>query len=119
MELVLADFSIYQYLYNYNSKGQLYPSVIDPRTGKNIPTPSGNLSIVDKNDRVQWTANERAAYIKEWYDRGYSTPNGGWGEYEIHHIIPREYGGNNDFSNLVPVLRDNHQQLFNRWWLNF
>lgn len=31
------------------------------------------------------------------------TKRGGWAEYDIHHIKPREYGGTNDFWNLVPV----------------
>jgi len=34
-------------------------------------------------------------------------------------IIPREYGGTNDFSNLVPVLRDVHRQEFNPWWMGY
>ncbi|MFZ6018219.1 MAG: HNH endonuclease [Chloroflexota bacterium] len=32
-----------------------------------------------------------------------------WNLYDIHHIIPRQYGGTNAFENLVPVLRDVHQ----------
>jgi 5-methylcytosine-specific restriction endonuclease McrA len=41
------------------------------------------------------------------------------GPHDIHHIIPREYGGTNDFNNLVPVLRTVHQQEFNPWWMNY
>ncbi|WP_390624072.1 HNH endonuclease signature motif containing protein [Fodinicola feengrottensis] len=57
--------------------------------------------------------------MKEWYNQGYATPEGGWSRYDIHHIIPREYGGTNDFNNLVPVLRTVHQQEFNPWRMNY
>ena len=46
-------------------------------------------------------------------------PEGGWSQYDIHHIIPREYGGTNDFSNLTPVLRSVHQTGFNPWWMGY
>jgi hypothetical protein len=55
----------------------------------------------------------------EGTDRGYQTPRGGWSAYDIHHIKPREYGGTNDFDNLVPIPRDVHQQQFNRWWSSY
>lgn len=71
------------------------------------------------SERVPWGPEQRAAYIKEWYNRGYATPEGGWQNYDIHHIIPREYGGTNDFNNLVPVERGVHQTEFNSWWRNY
>jgi len=43
----------------------------------------------------------------------------GWEQYDIHHIIPREYGGTNVFDNLVPVLREIHQQELNTWWRGY
>ena len=36
-----------------------------------------------------------------------------------HHIHPRELGGDNDFDNLVPVLREVHQSEFNEFWRNW
>jgi RHS repeat-associated protein len=102
-----------------NARGRVYPSVLDPRTGRPIAAPPSGLSRVQVADRVSWGGPERGAYIKEWYNRGYSTPQGGWSKYDIHHIVPREYGGTNNFSNLVPVLRPVHQQEFNPWWTNY
>lgn len=102
-----------------NAAGKSYPDVIDPRTGDPIAAPSSGLSKVPVGDRVPWGAQQRGAYIKDWYDQGYSTPEGGWAQYDMHHIIPREYGGTNDFNNLVPVLRTVHQQEFNPWWMNY
>jgi RHS repeat-associated protein len=99
-----------------NSAGRAYPRVPDPRTGEPIPTPTLPVARVPVEDRALWGARERGAFIKEWYEQGYSTPEGGWANYDIHHITPREYGGTNDFNNLVPVLRGTHQQEFNAWW---
>ncbi len=102
-----------------NSKGDPYPTVIDPRTGDPIPFPSGKLTWVPPEDRVVWDNMTRRDYIKQWFDMGYSEPAGGWDRYDIHHILPREYGGTNDFWNLVPVERDVHQQILTPWWNAF
>ena len=97
----------------------LYPKVIDPRTGREMPFPSGIAGRVPKDARVDWTSKDRGAFIKEWYDRGYKTPRGGWENYDIHHVQPREFGGNNDFWNLVPVDRATHQNAVNSFWRDF
>jgi hypothetical protein len=97
----------------------LYPHVIDPRTGRNIPFPSDVLGRVPRAARVSWGGEERGAYIAEWYRRGYATPRGGWGNYDLHHIRPREFGGSNEFWNIVPVDRETHQLLFNDFWRTF
>ncbi len=101
-------------------KLNLYPKVIDPRTGRHIQFPSGIKGPVDKSLRVAWDSKmDRAALIAEWHRRGYATPRGGWDKFDIHHIQPREFGGTNDFWNLVPVERNTHQELFNEFWREF
>ncbi len=100
------------------AKISLYPKAVDPRTGKNISLPYVE-KVVHKNMRVTWTTNDRAKFIKEWYDRGYQTPIGGWDKYDIHHIKPREFGGTNDFWNLVPVERTITHKEFNNFWRQF
>jgi len=102
-------------------KGQLwrYPKVIDPRTGRPIPFPTGHLKPVPVQQRASWGNAERGAFIREWHRRGYDTPRGGWDNYDIHHIHPRELGGGNDFWNLVPVERGTHQAGFNTFWMEF
>ena len=102
-----------------NAAGVPYPTVTDLRTGSPIAYPGDGLSRVPVAERVTWNAQDRGAFIKEWYDRGFETPPGGWAGYDIHHVQPREYGGTNDFDNLVPVPRDIHQQQFNPWWANY
>jgi hypothetical protein len=102
-----------------NRAGTPYPKVIDPRTGAAMPAPPSGLSKVPVADRVPWGNTERGAFIKQWHDEGFQAPTGGWADYDIHHIIPREYGGTNAFSNLVPVLRTTHQQQVNTWWRSY
>jgi hypothetical protein len=103
----------------FNSAGRAYPKVLNPGNGELIPYPGEGLTPVPVSARVAWGAQERWAFIKEWYDRGFSTPEGGWSSYDIHHIIPREYGGSNAFENLVPVERGVHQSEFNAWWRGY
>jgi uncharacterized protein YukE len=102
-----------------NGAGKPYPTIRDPRTGEPIPFPTGPVKLVAKIDRVTWTTDDRAAFIAEWYRRGFKTPAGGWKKYDIHHIRPREYGGTNDFDNLVPVERGLHQSEFNAFWRDY
>ncbi|EAQ79165.1 HNH endonuclease signature motif containing protein [Blastopirellula marina] len=102
------------------AKLDLYPKVVDARTGRNIPFPSEIKGRVDRSLRVSWDSKmDRAAFISDWHRRGYATPKGGWDKYDIHHIHPREFGGTNDFWNLVPVERVAHQNLFNEFWREF
>jgi HNH endonuclease len=68
---------------------------------------------------VPWNGPLKNAYIRKWYELGYGNLPQQWGDYDVHHIIPRMYGGTNDFWNLVPVLRDDHQKGFSPWWLNY
>ena len=96
-----------------------YPQVLDPRTGRAIPFPTGVVSRVPKANRVSWGAKSRGDFIAEWHRRGLPEPRGGWKNYDIHHIQPREFGGSNDFLNLVPVERGTHQSLFNSFWREF
>lgn len=60
----------------------------------------------------------KAAYIRTWFDRKLPKLPGSWSDYELHHIQPREYGGTNDFENLVPLSRAQHR-LFTNWWAGY
>ena len=53
------------------------------------------------------------------YINSYGTPPWKWADYDIHHVIPREYGGSNASSNLFPVTRQIHQQTINPWWASY
>ena len=111
-----------------NKKGVAYPKITDVKTGKLMEFPEGDLEIVPKENRVEWYRNQSLAnvnrtdpimckrdFIEEWYNRGYNTPSGGWGLYDIHHIKPRQYGGSNSFDNLTPVQKNTHDTLDTLW----
>lgn len=90
-----------------------YPAMVDPRTSRLIPFPS---SIFKRTGPAQPFGNtERGVFIREWIDRGFPVPPGGWGSVEIHHIHPQEWGGSNDFWNLIPLPPSTHG-FFNRFW---
>ena len=121
-----------------NSKGQEYPDIEDLKTGESMAFPQGDLSVVPKENRAPWFRSKSQAqdfrnnnpayndaiiskgeFIDEWYKRGYTTPNGGWDLYDIHHIQPSKYGGSSTFDNLTPVLRTILQTIITPWWNSY
>jgi YD repeat-containing protein len=103
-----------------NREGMLYPEIPDLRTGRPIQFPDGEIGRMDKAARTSWDSSaDRYAFIKEWHSRGYETPRGGWQEYDLHHVRPREFGGNNTFWNLAPVQRQTHMEMFNKFWRGY
>jgi hypothetical protein len=103
-----------------NGQGLPYPKIMDPRTGQPIPhPPAPNMPQVPNSQRAPdgW----RGPFIREWIKRGYPVPgppNNPFEGWEIHHIIPREFGGTNDFNNLIPLPREIHY-LFTEWFRYF
>lgn len=98
-----------------NRRGEPYPQLPDPRTGGEMPFPSGPLQPVPAADRVPWGSSEREAFLREWERRGLPVPPGGWKGRQVHHIRPRLYGGTNDFENLLPLLEEDHRRVTS-WW---
>jgi RHS repeat-associated protein len=99
-----------------NSRGESYPEYLDARTGKRIPFPDGNPTRVARSSRVHWSKQQRGNFIRQWIENNYQEID--WSRYDIHHILPREFGGTNDFWNLVPVERGFHPN-FTTWWRNY
>ncbi|MCL4854059.1 MAG: hypothetical protein KJZ78_22095 [Bryobacteraceae bacterium] len=93
---------------------QDYPRIIDPRTGSDIEFPVNLVErIGTQANPLPWTNIERGKFISEWIQRGYPVPPEGWSSVQIHHIKPREWGGTNDFWNLVPLSPAEHTQFSN------
>lgn len=102
-----------------NKHGVAYPQVTDLKTGQPMAFPAGPLQVVPEAQRAPWTNMHRYRFIKEWHDRGYPEPPGGWGRYEVHHIQPRLYGGSNDFDNLTPLPKEVHNGIVSAWWTGY
>lgn len=104
-----------------NKRGDPYPSVLDPRTGHPVPFPRGDIRIVPKERRTKYDGGmDRYRFIKEWLQRGFPAPPQGWDGRvtHIHHIRPLSRGGDNDFSNLVPLSPADHKP-FTDYWNNY
>ncbi len=83
-----------------NKIGEIYPAIIYHHNNKMLPLPSRADSLkVPEKDRVDWdSSKDRGAYIKKYIDI-YGNPKWDWSAIDIHHVIPRERGGNNSFYN--------------------
>jgi HNH endonuclease len=103
-----------------NRKGVPYPQFTNPLTGRAVHYPGDNLEQVHpESQRVGWKTTERLRAQRQWAERYGGPPAGGWkGNYQLHHIRPRLYGGTNDLDNLVPLSPKDHVQYSN-WWLGY
>jgi len=105
-----------------NANGEPYPTVLDPE-GNPVPYHGGVPGERVPGD--QRTPRDQAAierYKAEWESQhgGQPPPGGFWngetGDWQIHHIVPIAYGGDNSYSNLVPVQRGPDHQALTNWW---
>lgn len=102
-----------------NKKASLYPVIKNEHSGQFMPIPTkANMPVVPLEDRVPWNNTLRGQYITA-YINTYGNPNWDWSLLDIHHVIPREYGGTNSFYNLFPLPRDLHQQRVTPWWSSY
>lgn len=104
------DYSTYSI--PFNKKAEKYPTYVSsPVTGQSLPYSfSMTMSKVPEADRVPWNSSLRSAYAR--YLGADLTG------YEVHHIIPREYGGTNAYSNLIPLEVSDHRAV-TTWWVNY
>lgn len=111
-----VTYSTYEFL--YNKKAVRYPDYTDSGSKKKLTVPATNLSVVPVSQRVSWTSTDRKNYIS-WYNKNYPNKINDWSKYQIHHIKPRQYGGTNSNSNLIPLLTTYHQKTVSPWWSNY
>ncbi|MFE7493799.1 HNH endonuclease signature motif containing protein, partial [Bacillus velezensis] len=103
--------------YLTNMKGMFFPNYTDKQSGLNLLAPNNAyIKKVPKEKRVKWRDKERKAY-REWYEKKYGKKT--WTKFEIHHQLPREYGGGNQKSNLVPLDKSFHRSEVNPWWASY
>ena len=96
-----------------NKKGEKYPEKKEPYSNKKPEKPSTNL----KSKLTPRDKTFRSRYIK-WFKKKYPKAEIDWSDYEIHHVIPLEYGGSNKISNGIALKTENHK-LYTKWWKNY
>lgn len=87
----------------------------DPISGSSIGEP--NADWTKTSSPVSWTKTDRNNF-RNWYISTYNQPNYNWTNVEIHHIQPREYGGTNSYSNLIPLPKGVHT-LYTSWFAGY
>ena len=117
IEVVCCGDDVYGQQKNFrmNKKAKLYPKYICPVSGKLCVAPYYANHL--KTTPIDW--NGRKTYIN-WFNKTYNNGKDpwDWGDYEIHHIRPRNFGGNNDNANLIPLPKATHL-TFTSWWRNY
>lgn len=108
-----ANYKTYNIL--FNKKAVRYPQYTCPVSEIYCVAPY--YSNFQKTNSIAW--NGRNAYIK-WFNNKYNNGKNpwDWSGYEIHHIRPRQYGGTNEYSNLIPLPKNIHT-TFTTWWRNY
>lgn len=96
----------------FNKKAKKYPtSIVSYVTGQSLPYDFPmDMPSVPKEDRVIWTSSIRNTYAG---DLG-ADLNG----LHVHHIIPKQYGGTNDYRNLIPLKVEDHKKV-SAWWSSY
>lgn len=97
----------------FNKKGKKYPTeVTSPVTKQPLPYDFPmTMTKLPVSQRVKWTTAEKDRYAER---NGYDLTG-----CEVHHIIPREYGGTNVDSNLIPIATTDHRSIVSPWWVNY
>ncbi len=101
-----------------NKKAIMYPKIYNSHSKRYMSTPiSTTMKKVPQEKRVAWGKTQRKNFIKE-YEKKYGKPKFSWDgkTTEIHHTIPREYGGTNSFQNLFPLPYKTHRSVVSPWW---
>lgn len=105
-----------------NNKGEIYPDYVDPQSNIQLIKPDADM-VPQKRERD-------SGYRKDFEKRytGYFGPPQyfTWDDVEIHHMIPLQYYGSNDFDNLIPLLKKGinndyiliHDEV-SEWWLSY
>ncbi|PYY26983.1 HNH endonuclease signature motif containing protein [Paenibacillus illinoisensis] len=102
-----------------NLKAMIYPYYKDPVSQKIMTEPS--TTTWAKTPSIDWdSSTDRRDYIKK-YSELYPRNGYNWAgsEINIHHIRPREFGGTNEFSNLIPIPTNFHVYVVNAWWRDY
>ncbi|MGY4761745.1 hypothetical protein ACVNS2_19365 [Paenibacillus caseinilyticus] len=95
-----------------NRVGMVYPYYYEQYSRRVIDEPYAGWTRVKS---IPWTLDDLKAY-KITYTNVYPWHQIDWGKVNCHHIKPREFGGTNDFYNVLPVETNFHINYFNNFF---
>ncbi|MFI8714816.1 HNH endonuclease [Brevibacillus brevis] len=105
-----------------NNKGEIYPDYVDPQSNIKLIKPDADLLPHKRERDPGYRKDFERRYTGYFGSPQYFT----WDDVEIHHMIPLEYYGRNDFDNLIPLLkkdRKNDYILLHKevtdWWNSY
>lgn len=98
-----------------NTKGNLYPIYTDVASAKVMKEPA--RADWARTTPISWTTSDRNKYI-DWYNKEYPN-NYDWTLNHVHHMRPRNLGGTNDYSNLIPILNTHHTSVVSPWFVAY
>ncbi|WP_341348439.1 hypothetical protein [Paenibacillus sp. FSL H3-0469] len=122
-----------------NRMGRAYPKQVDPGTNQLIAMPVSTLlsktstaaatqmrsdfdNRVKKPYRTWWEqtygGGQPPNYSNSFFGGLFNSFKSPWDGWEIHHIVPIEFGGTNVYSNLVPLPKTKHQE-FTTWFAGY
>lgn len=102
----------------FNKKCNMYPHYVEYYSKKFMKIPPTNWK---KTEPCKWTSKDRENYV-EWFKEKYpDSKKRNWANFQIHHIRPRGRGGNNNYSNLIPMTTDFHIKKYGvtTWWASY
>jgi len=105
-----------------NKKAVIYPKIYNAHSEQYLPMPNkANLAIVPIEKRVDRNALPYRSNYIIYYKKIFGDPKWNWADYDVHHVVPLEYGGNHNMSNLFALKRSIHQNVVHGggWWKNY
>ena len=97
-----------------NNKNVYFPNYTDTISGKEAVR--GVRTDWEKTGSHTWSGRKK--YIKEFESKYGAQPDEYWKSVQIHHIRPRNLGGEDTFDNLMPVKTESHK-LLTSWFANY
>lgn len=99
-------------LFNRTGKAWNF-NYVDKVSGKSLPKPPANYS----KNQIHKRPSDLNKQYKTWYDGRYNV-NLNLTGYEVHHIRPLAYGGDNSMGNLIHLNKSYHSNV-TAWWSGY
>jgi 5-methylcytosine-specific restriction endonuclease McrA len=67
--------------------------------------------------RSEW--NSIRPEYRKWFENNYNVKPNWKDSWDCHHILPIQFNGQNNYSNILVMDRKFHQQKVTPWWTNY